>query len=507
MAYANLLKYAIKGELIMYLASSVHIKQLDNLTAEKYNISLSQLMENAGKSIFDEIKETFSDNKFAVFCGKGNNGGDGFVVARLLKADGRDVKVYLTEEETELSDTAKIAFSKLKADKAEILKITDDVDEDAVIIDALLGISVSGAPKGNIKKAIDRIASLKNKVISIDIPSGLSADNGKALGSVVKADYTYTLALDKIGLNVYPGKTFCGQKKVLDIGIPDEALLELKFNNFLTDAETVKSYLAKRKPDGHKGDFGRVGIIGGSESMSGSVCMAASAALRSGVGLCYVFVPDEIYNIVSIKLTEAIVLKESNIADYLDKLDAIAIGMGYSQNGKIKHIMKMVMQRFTGPVVIDADGINFLSKNKELLKKKKCRVVLTPHPGEFSRLTGLPVEEINSNRIFLASKYAKEFNCVLLLKGAASVVSSSEGAIRINPTGNNGMATAGSGDVLSGIVAAFLAQGMNTFDSASTGAYIHGLSGDIAAEKLSEYSVTAGELINNLASAFKTILN
>ena len=223
----------------MYIALSTHIKQLDKLASEKYGIPVSQLMENAGKSIFDEIKENFSDNKFAVFCGKGNNGGDGFVVARLLKADGRDVKVYLTHRETELSDTAKIAFDKLKEEKIEILKITDDVDKDAVIIDALLGISVSGAPKGNIKMAIDRITSMNNTVISVDIPSGLSADSGKALGSVVKADYTYTLALDKVGLNIYAGRTLCGQKKVLDIGIPKEALTELDFNSIITDDKKI----------------------------------------------------------------------------------------------------------------------------------------------------------------------------------------------------------------------------------------------------------------------------
>jgi len=185
----------------MQPASSQQIKQLDKLASQKYGISLFQLMENAGKSIFDEIKKDFSDNKFAVFCGKGNNGGDGFVVARLLSADGCDVKVYLTHSKSELGETAKIAFDKLKEENVEILKVTDIVDEDAVIVDALLGISVSGEPRGTIKTAIDKISSMKNKVISVDIPSGLSADTGEALGSVIKADYTYTLALDKIGLN------------------------------------------------------------------------------------------------------------------------------------------------------------------------------------------------------------------------------------------------------------------------------------------------------------------
>ena len=217
----------------MKLALSEHIKALDKLASQKYKIPVSQLMENAGKSIFDEIKKDFSADKFAVFCGKGNNGGDGFVLARLLKEDGRDVRVYLTHDESKLSPTAKIAFDKLKQTKIEILKVTDDVDKDAVIIDALLGISVSGEVRGAIKTAIDKIASLDNTVISVDIPSGLSADSGKALGSTVKADYTYTLALDKVGLNSCDGKKLCGQKKILDIGIPKEATEELGFTDIL----------------------------------------------------------------------------------------------------------------------------------------------------------------------------------------------------------------------------------------------------------------------------------
>ena len=375
-----------------------------------------------------------------------------------------------------------------------------------MIIDALLGISLKGEPTGKIKEGIDIINSLKNKKISVDIPSGLSADTGNATGSVVKADYTYTLALDKIGLNVYPGKELCGKKEVLGIGIPDEALLELKFKNSLTDVEMAKSYLVKRREDGHKGTFGRVGIIGGSLPMSGSVTLSAKASLRSGAGMCFVFVPDEIYSIVSTKLNEAIVLKESDIPEYLDKLDSIAIGMGYTQNNKIRHIMKLVLKKFEGPVVVDAGAINFIAENKEILKTKKCPLVFTPHPGEFVRLRGLNIDEINSNRIFLASKYANELSSVVLLKGAATVTSSVEGEIRINSSGNSGMATAGSGDVLSGIIAALLAQGMNLFDSASIGAYIHGLSGDIAKEKLTEFGMIASDIIDNIPYAFKKLV-
>ncbi|MBR5479641.1 MAG: NAD(P)H-hydrate epimerase [Clostridia bacterium] len=211
----------------MFLATAADIKKLDKLASTKYGIPESQLMENAGKSIFNCIKENFCETKFAVFCGKGNNGGDGFVVARLLKESGSDVKVYLTHEVAELSPVAKIAFDKLQKE-IEILKVTDDVDQDAIIIDALLGISVSGAPRGNAKIAIDRIESMNNTIISVDIPSGLSADTGEVAGSVIKADYTYTLALDKVGLNTDLGRKFCGKKEILDIGIPNAALEELR---------------------------------------------------------------------------------------------------------------------------------------------------------------------------------------------------------------------------------------------------------------------------------------
>lgn len=213
----------------MHLATSLQIKELDKLTSEKYGIPLIQLMENAGSAIYDEIKKNSFGKKFAVFCGKGNNGGDGFVLARLLNADGCDVKVYFTHTEAELSAIAKLSFEKLKEQNVRVLKVTDSVDTDAVIVDALLGISVFGAPRGIIKTAIDKITSLNNTVISVDIPSGLSADDGSCPGSVVKADYTYTLAVDKVGLNTCMGEKLCGEKKVLDIGIPKEALKETGF--------------------------------------------------------------------------------------------------------------------------------------------------------------------------------------------------------------------------------------------------------------------------------------
>ncbi|MBE7020267.1 MAG: NAD(P)H-hydrate dehydratase [Ruminococcaceae bacterium] len=491
----------------MYLALSSHIKQLDNLAETQFGIPVSVLMDNAGRGIFSALKADFSASDYAVFCGKGNNGGDGFKLAEYLKKDGKNVAVYLACEESQLSGIALDAFNSARECGIEIKSIADPVPEAAIIIDALLGISLSGAPRGMIKEAIDTINSHKNIKVSVDVPSGINVDTGKAPGSVVKADYTYTLQLDKVGLNVYPGIEYAGIKKIIDIGIPMECISCLQFQNHLIDEKYAEVLIPERKRNSHKGSFGRVGIVGGSEGMAGSVCLAAKAALRSGAGLVYVFVPDEIFDIVSVKLTEAIIVREGLLVDYIDKLDAIAVGMGYAQNLKKKHIIKLIIQKFKGNAVFDAGSIGYLSLHNELLKNKKCSAVLTPHPGEFSKLIDMSTEEIESNRMFLTTKYAKDFNSVLVLKGAASLVGSPSGELRINSTGNSGMATAGSGDVLSGIISGLLAQGMNNFDAATAGVYIHGLAGDLAAAENTEYCVTAGDIVKYLPDAFGKIFN
>ncbi len=490
----------------MYLALSTQIKQLDNLASSQYNMPVSLLMDNAGKSIFEAIKEDIDASCFAIFCGKGNNGGDGLKLAKYLKNDGKDVIVYLTNDPGEFGDIVFKAYNEVLNLGIEVKNYTDDVPCNYVIVDALLGVSTKGAPYGNIKSAIDKINSLNLTIISIDLPSGLNIDTGKISGSVVCADYTYTLALDKVGLNVYPGKEYAGIKRVLDIGICDDCVNQLKFKNYLTDITMAKTLLPKRKQDTHKYNFGRVGIVGGSLGMSGSVCMAANAALRCGAGLVYVFVPDEIFNIVSTKLTEAIILKESELSNYFDKLDVISVGMGYCHDIKKKHIIKQITQKFLKPVIFDAGSIEYLSLNSELIKNKKCSAILTPHAKEFSRLIKMDTEEINLNRMFLTNKYSKEYNSVILLKGAATITCAIDGELRINATGNSGMATAGSGDVLSGIIAALVAQGMTNFDAASIGAYIHGLAGDILKEEKTEFGIIATDLIEYIPLAFKKII-
>jgi len=491
----------------MYLASSAHIKQLDNLAVERFSISEEQLMENAAEAISNRLKEIYgTDSKYAFFCGRGKNGGDGFLAARNLKLSGAKVHIYMSDGEDKLSKMAAFAYEKAKKAIVPMGELDEKVDEEAIVVDALLGISVSGAPEGTIKTAIDKINKLNNETVSIDMPSGLNPDNGKAAGTVVKATRTLTLALDKIGLNIYPGVEYAGIKEVLDIKIPLEAVSMLKFRNYLTDEETVREMLPERKPDGHKGTFGKIGIAGGSNGMAGSVCLAAEAALRAGAGLCYVFVPSEIKKTVELKLTEAIVLDESELSNYFDKLDALVIGMGYAHNSKAKHIIKTVMQKFTGPLVIDGDGINILAANKGWLKSINCPVAVTPHSMEFSRLSGLSLEEINSGRIYLAEKFALENNITVVLKGARTVISAPEKETRINPTGNSGMATAGSGDVLAGIIGGIVAQGAGVYEASCVGVYLHGLAGDAAAEVKTEYSMKSGDIIDFLPEAFKKII-
>ncbi|MBQ4109400.1 MAG: NAD(P)H-hydrate dehydratase [Clostridia bacterium] len=493
----------------MKLATSAQIRKLDSLAVSDFGMSDEQLMENAAWALYENITRDFSmKNPYAVFCGKGKNGGDGmFFACNVVKMGGK-AKIYLCcDDEEKLHPLTKKGLEKAREMNIEVSGFRESVEKDAIIIDALLGIGISGAPEGDIKTAIDIINLYPNKVISVDIPSGLNADNGKYYGSVIHPVATYTLAMEKIGLNLYPGKEICGEKKLLDIGIPKNAEKQLNITCVLADKDFATETLPKRKPDSHKGDYGKIGIIGGSQGMSGSVCLAATAALKAGAGLVYVFVPDDIINTVSIKLTEVIVLKESQIENYLDKLTSIAIGMGHQNNPKAKNILKTVLQKFTGNVVIDADAINILATDTKLLSKKKCKTVLTPHMVEFSRLTKLTLNNINDNKILHAQKYAKEFNSTILLKGAATVITDDSNRIIINSSGNSGMATAGSGDVLSGIIASLLSQINDEFVAPALGAYLHGLSGDLAKEDLTEYCITASDLINYLPKAIKNIIN
>lgn len=481
----------------MQLATTTQARALDSLMLREMNIEEDILMDNATDAFTELFTKRFSkENRVVIFCGRGKNGGDGFYIARKLrKLEYQVVTVPCFEPESKLNPLTQDAFQKLMSDGALILGI-NDIKECDVCIDAVLGTGSQGDIGGNYLFAIDKMNLLKAKIVSVDCPSGLNCDNGKISNVCVKADETYTMAISKVGMNIYPGIDYCGKTFVLDIGIPKKMYSRLNISTFLCDNRFARSLYPKRTENSHKGTYGKVGVFGGSEGMCGSVVMASEGVLRSGAGMVFTCVNENIFNVVSLKLTEAIVKKEKDFKEVYDNTDVCLVGPGYISKSGIVHIMKLA-QRGTKPLVVDAEGLNYINQ-----KERQCPLVLTPHPKEFSRMIGLGVEEINSNRIYLSQKYAKENNCVLVLKGARTVIASPNGEVRINKSGSNALATAGSGDVLSGIIAGLIAQGLSPFDAATLGVYIHGLAGELGAREISEYSLKASDILNYIGKAF-----
>ncbi len=488
----------------MLLATSAQIKQLDQLAATQFSIPEEKLMENAAEALADAIFQEYGSSRPYLFlCGNEKNGGDGFLTAKNLLEKGCSVSAYSVGSPEEMNALTARAYEKARAAEVPLLSSIPLPEKETILVDALLGVGITGEARGAVKAAIDHVKDWKNTVLSIDIPSGVNADNGRADGSHITAHKTYTLAIDKVGLNVYPGAAFAGEKAVLSIGIPEEAYTRLHYSYRLITHEMAQQLLPPRKAYSHKGTFGKVGIVGGSAGMAGSVTLAATAALRAGAGMCYLFVPDEIYDTVCVKMNEVIVRKDSELEKYLDQLDAIAVGMGHAQNPRAKHIMKLILQKYHKPVVADGDALNFLAESNALLKKAVCPLIFTPHEMEFARLCGMELSEVQQHRIYFSMKYAKEHCLTVVLKGPKTIVADSEGDVRINTTGNNGMATAGSGDVLAGILAGLLAQGAAPYDAASLGVYLHGCAGDLYASENSPYSLVAGDLIAYLSKAFR----
>ena len=481
----------------MQLATSMQSGALDNIALKEYGLDGKTLMDNATTAFCEEFKKYFDKSKkVCIFSGRGKNGGDGFYIAKKLREDGYAITVvpcFSTEDK--LNPLTKDALAEAVSFGLSISDI-DDVKDFDICIDAILGTGVVGEISGTYHKAIEKINSQSWYVISVDCPSGVNCDNGRVSSSCVKAHETYTMAINKVGMNIYPGKEYSGKITVIDIGIPANCYSLLNLNISLVDNKMAKTLYPKRYENSHKGTYGKVAVFGGSEGMCGSIVMASEAVLSSGAGLSYACVNDDIFDIVSQKVTEVIVKHDKDYKEIYDEVTSLVIGPGYISNSKISHIMKLA-QRSSKPIVVDAEGLNYINN-----KDRKCPIVATPHPKEFSKMIGLGVEEINQNRIYLSSKYAKENNVVLVLKGARTVIASPSGEVRINKSGTDAMATAGSGDVLSGLIAGFIAQGLSPFDAATLGAYIHGLAGEIGAKYLSVYSLKATDILNFIGKAF-----
>lgn len=506
----------------MKLLNNQQMKDLDRQAIEKYKIPGIILMENAGIRVVEEIYKVLpqNHNKVVIICGVGNNGGDGFVVARHLINKGIDVEVYILGKANQIKGDAKINFDIVKAmelklhfieDQVNIDRLKNDLYKANIIVDALLGTGIDRPVEGLLKDIIENINYFKGKtkILSIDIPSGVNGDDGSILGCCVDADITVTFQLPKIGNINMPGGEYSGDLIIKDIGIPLEVIKESPYTGKLITEELVKGLLPPRKIQAHKGSYGSALIIAGGKESWGSVAissfggaamLASKAALRCGVGLLKVAIPGTLIPAMNLQVMEAIALPQrlDIIEEELSIVDVIAIGSGCGQSQDFEKLLEEVILKTSKPMVLDADALNIISKNKDLLRDLNQPAVITPHPGEMARLTGLTPEVVNANRINIAKNFAEEYNVTVVLKGAGTVISSPERDVYLNTTGNPGMATAGTGDVLTGMIASFIAQGIDPLMAAVTAVYLHGKSGDNMTDKLGEYSLMAGDIIDGI---------
>jgi len=511
----------------MRIVTSSEMRQIDQTAESKYRIPSIILMENAGIGVCNVIEEYFSelsDLKVLIVCGKGNNGGDGFVIARHLLNRGAHVAVARFGDKQELKGDAKINLQILehgflKAIQinriSQLKKLMSDFNPE-VVIDAIFGTGFSGPPKGIHAEVIKFINLQPTFTIAVDISSGVSADDGSVPGEAITADATATMGFLKRGHLLFPGRSYSGDIWITDIGIPVNKI-GAEGNTFLIDSEMVRNALPKRLAEGHKGTFGTALILAGARGFSGAAALTSLAALRSGAGLVKLGVPEAIINPIEKKVTEVVkfALPQTPaqtfafsglelILKQVKNANVLAIGPGITTNRETQKLELEILKQVKIPVVIDADGLNNLTR--KTLKKIKTPLVLTPHPGELSRLIGKSPAEINAQRIDIGRHYAKEFNSVLVLKGAPTVISSSDGKVFVNPTGNNGLGSGGSGDVLTGIITGFIAQGSSLLNAAIAGVYLHGLAADLAVGEKTEYALVASDLLKYLPKAFKEIL-
>ncbi|HWR82180.1 MAG TPA: NAD(P)H-hydrate dehydratase [Candidatus Deferrimicrobium sp.] len=512
----------------MKLVTAEQMRRIDRETIEGGHVSGPQLMENAGRGIAErllkDVIDVSADEKVTIFCGKGNNGGDGFVIGRYLMQAGVDVTAWFIGPLDELSGDPRLNFDRAAGIGMKIVAVTapEHLPEKlnrGYIIDAIFGTGFSGAPHGVAADMIEYINRCHDHtVISVDLPSGLDADTGQHEGVVVKADFTYSLAFPKYGLYVSPGRELAGHVEVVPIGVPDAVVDRLGLSIELVSAERVATLLPERKPDGHKGDFGKVFILAGSTGLTGAAAMSAKSALRCGCGLAKVGCPASVLPTIASLAMEATshplpdVAKKGALAlrglgevrKLASEHDAVIVGPGLGQHHETKELVRRFIGKLDRPAIIDADGLNALVDHTDVLKTASSPTVLTPHPGEFQRLTSMavPPERSIHERINVAVQAARDLKCVMVLKGSPTLIAEPNGACYLNPTGNNGMATGGSGDVLSGAIGSFLAQGMSPLNAAICAVYIHGLAGDLAAADLTPRAMIAGDMIDYLPEAF-----
>lgn len=520
-------KYTVmSGCEIMRVLTVENVKKVEAIANES-GISYLQLMENAGSYCGRIIRKTFEKTdkrNVLIICGKGKNGGDGFVIARKLHENNYNVTVMMAMG-LPSDDISSEMLSRVRALNIPVVYYdnngtTDKYFENAeIIVDCIFGIGFHGTPDSTTQVLFSKINLSSATVVSVDIPSGLEGDSGKINGITVKADITIAILTLKPVHVIKPSLENCGKVILAPIGIPDRCFSRIKASLFTVNTEEVKQFFTKRDSTSHKGTFGTVLVIGGSYEMPNAVYFASQGAVNCGAGLVKVAFPSVMYGAIAPKTYEqTLVPLESNksgrisqnalkrLENEMKKASCVLIGCGMGKDEDTKAVTKFVIENSEVPVVIDADGINCLKDDIDILDIAKAPVILTPHPKEMSRIAGVSVDEIEENRGAVVKAFTKAHNCILVLKGASTLVGSTAYEdMYVNSSGNAGMATGGSGDVLSGIISSFISQGVDSFRSAVAGVYIHGMAGDDVTEKYSMMGNTPSLILKELPTTLGKI--
>ncbi|HWQ71263.1 MAG TPA: NAD(P)H-hydrate dehydratase [Desulfitobacteriaceae bacterium] len=514
----------------MRLVNSQQMRRLEDRAIKDFGIPSILLMENAALAVVREICQHFSSKKqnlvglkAVVLAGKGNNGGDGLAIARHLTIIGLEVTVFLLAKPQDLTGDAKLNLQLFTGTEGKLLVIEDEkqrrlarfaFSQADVVVDALYGTGLRGAMPSVAEEYIEEINQTKAWVVAVDIPSGVEADTGKVYRLAVRANLTVTFGLPKLGHFLGRGPEFCGQVIVDAISIPPKYFRNEEISNFILTDKDMQAIIPKRRLQGHKGTHGKGILAAGSLGMSGAAILAGRSALRTGLGLLQIVTPKGVVPVVANGVIEGTVWPASGeanldaeawpvIEEHCQGAQALALGPGLGLKDQFSSVLEKVIQNITSPVVLDADALNLIALKPGILAMRKGRgpLILTPHPGEMARLCNLSTTEVQKNRLELAVNKAVEWGAVVVLKGAVTIVAAPDGRAFINPTGNPGLGTGGTGDVLTGSILGLLAQGVKPLEAACLAVYLHGKAADILAEEYGWSGFTASELADTLPQA------
>ncbi len=513
----------------MIVATPDQMRQYDDHAIKTWGIPSAVLMENAGRSTYRLLKKEYLQGRkrVAVFCGRGNNGGDGFVIARYALRDGISTEVFLLANPVSLKGDALLNMDLYRSLGGRVSPIENNPGRAAegmkdcdLIVDAIFGTGLTKEVRATERVVIEEMNRSGKPVIAVDIPSGLDGLRGIPLGVAVKAVHTYTYGHPKVGELLYPGVTYRGKLTVIDISLPGSAGKELAIDAYLVDGNMLRGFYRMRPPEAHKGMFGNLVVVAGSIGKTGAATMAATAALKIGAGLVTLVVPATLNPIVAAKLTEAMTYPVEDggkgfftpasfeaIRAFAADKDVVVMGPGIGRSEETMALARKLYTDLDKPFVIDADGINAFSGHLDLLIGKKGKTILTPHPGEFGRLVGMGPKEVNADRLNAGRRFAGEHGVDLVLKGAPTITFSADGEAFFNPTGNPALSKGGTGDVLTGFIGGLACQGYEMRDAALLAVYLHGYIADTWAAEHTDMDLMAGDLITGLGDALRGVRN